>query len=313
MTLFDYLPGVSGADRDLALGHLAVHAQTVRVVCAIRDAGIDCVLLKGLGHELWLYPDRARPVSRDVDLLIEPSRLKLACETVLELGMAPAPDPVGPSPARWWHLRFLPVDGSRVPVELHGSFHFLEAPAERSWAVLSSGRERIELGGAMIDVPSVPARALLLALHVAAHGHDGGWAIEDLRRALSVVAFDEWRLAASLAGALDASAAFSSGLRVLPTGVRIADELGVPNPESTARSTFRMLEYATQPPLSGLARLLGAEMIPSPDRMRTWYPLARRGRGGLVAAHAIRLARLGLMSPRLLASWREARGAAGPR
>lgn len=310
---FDYLPGVSEAGREVALGHLAVQAQTLRVVCAIRDAGIDCVLLKGLGHELWLYPDRARPVSRDVDLLIEPGRLKLASETVLKLGMTPTPDPVAATPERWWHVRLLPMDGTRVPVELHQSFHFLESPVERSWALLTAGRDRIEVGGITIDVPAVPVRALMMALHVAAHGSAGQWAIEDLRRAFAVVALEEWRLAAGLAYELGASAAFSSGLRLLPEGAAIADGLCVPNPGSTPRATFRMLGYADQEPVAGLMRLLRAELVPSAHRMRTWYPLARRRRGGLVAAHAIRLARLGLESPRLLASWREARGAARPR
>ncbi len=306
------------ASRELALGHLAVQAQTVRVIRALQNAGIDCVLLKGVGHELWLYGDGARPVSRDVDVLIPPSQFDLACETISELGMRanrgqrrsgrPVPE-----------LRFVPSDRNGVPVEPHRSFHFVHAPAKRCWELLSTDSEQIELGGTPIDVPSVPARAALLALHAAYHRDAGKWVIEDLRRALAVVSLDDWRRAARLSDELRASAAFSSGLRLLRPGAAIADALGLvrsDDPElllygqSATEPSIRMVHYAGQPPLTGFSRLLGAELIPPADRMRTWYPLARRGRGGLALAYAARLARLGLTSPLLIANWRQARGAA---
>jgi Uncharacterised nucleotidyltransferase len=309
---------VRNSTREVALGHLALHAQTVRVVRAIRDAGVGCLLLKGIGHELWLYPDGARPISRDVDVLIEPGALQRACEAVVELGMRPSRDQLGP--LREEHeLRFEPADGSRPFVELHRSFGFLDAPPERRWMLLTTDADQIEVAGEQIDVPSVPVRALLLVLHVARHGRGGDWAIEDLRRALDVVALDEWQRAAGLAGALGASAAFSSGLQLLPAGIELADVLGLVKPEDPALRlhqqsalgpALRMTEYAGEPALPGLARLLSAELIPPADRMRTWYPLARRGPRGLVAARVVRLARLGSASPRLLANWRQARAAA---
>jgi Uncharacterised nucleotidyltransferase len=308
---------VSNTSREVALGHLALHAQTVRVVRAIRDAGAGCLLLKGIGHELWLYPDGARPISRDVDVLIEPGKLQRAREAVVRLGMQPSRDELGP--LREEHeLRFEPADGSRPFVELHNSFGFLEAPPERRWALLTADGDQIEVGGEQIDVPSVPARALLLVLHVARHGRAGDWAIEDLRRALDVVSLDEWQRAAGLAGALGASAAFSSGLQLLPAGIELADALGLVEPEdpslrlhrqSASRWALRMTEYAHEPAFPGLAHLLRAELIPPAQRMRTWYPLARRGWRGLVAAHVVRLGRFGLTSPWLLANWRQARAA----
>jgi Uncharacterised nucleotidyltransferase len=315
---FSYLPGVSNAGRELALGHLAVQAETIRAVSAIRDARIAYLLLKGIGLDLWLYPDAARPVSRDIDVLIAPEQFELACETVRALGTIVDGHQRGlrkPVP----EVRFVPDARGGVPIELHRSFHFVHAPVTRCWTLLTADKEQIEVAGTPIDVPSVPARACLLALHATYHGPAGEWAIEDLRRALGVVSIDDWRRAASLSCELGASAAFASGLRLLPAGAEVADTLELapaddPALRLHARSanppTFRMLGYATQRPLLGLARLLGAELIPSADRMRTWYPLARRGRGGLAAAHAARVGRLGLTTPRLLASWREARSAA---
>ncbi len=278
---------MSDASRELALGHLAVQAQTVRAVKALRGAGVDCILLKGIGHELWLYGDGDRRASRDVDVLVGPMQFDLACETVLALGMRLERGqrlPAKPVP----ELRFMPTDRTGTPVELHRSFHFVHAPAESCWALLSADREQIEVGGMQIDVPSVPVRCALLALHVAFHRDDGEWAIEDLRRALSAVPLDEWQRAADLADELGAWAAFSSGLRLLSDGAAVADALGLASPDdpelilyaqSATDRSVRMLRYAGPRSLTGLARLLGAELIPPADRMRIWYPLARRGRG----------------------------------
>jgi hypothetical protein len=291
------------------MGHLAVHAQTVRVVKAVRDAGVDCILLKGVSYEQWLYHDGARPVSRDVDLLVALERFELARSAVAGLGMEATDDP----------CLFLPSEPGSVRVELHATFHFVGVPAGSFWTVMAANRDQLEVGGVLIDVPSVPARAVLLALHAAFHGRDGHWALEDLRRALEVVSLDEWTRAASLAGELDASAGFAGGLRLLPAGARLADALGLRTPddpavllraESANLMTFRMLDYAGEPRLAGLARLVGAELFPASDRMRACYPIARRGHTGLVAAHVARLTRLALTSPLLIARWRQARRAA---
>lgn len=313
-----YLSGVSDAGREMAMRHLAVHAQTLRVIKALHDSRVDCVLLKGIGHERWLYPDEARPVSQDVDVLVEPNQFDRACATVSALGMRLDRDPRQPERhAR--ELKFVPAHAGGVPVELHPSFHFLNAPPERCWALLAAEREWIDLGGMRIAVPSVPARASLTALHAAFHGRAGRWTIEDLRRALLVVSLEDWRRAACLARDLGAPTAFASGLRLLPAGAEIADALGIAKPDdptlvlhgqSAAEPAFRMLEYVGDSPVPGLVRLLGVELIPPPDLMRTWYPIARRGRRGLLAAHVARLLRLGLISPRLLSNWRQARAAA---
>ncbi len=315
---FGYPDVVNDAGLQLVLGRLTAHARTARLVRALREAGVDCLLLKGISHELWLYPDGERPLSGDIDVLIAPSHLDAACEAVSRLGMREARDPLGPR-REGLELRYLPRDGTGMPVELHQSFHFVRAPIAHCWSVLSSGREQIEVGGVPIDIPALPARAALLGLHAADHGVAGGWVIEDLRRAIRVLSLTEWQLAAEVAAELDALAPFSSGLRMVPAGATIADSLGLDKPDHPAlllrgRSapdpSIRMLEYADRSSPAGLARLLANEVFPFGDQMRTWYPLARRGRRGLVAAHAVRLARLAMSSPELVSSWRQARTAA---
>jgi hypothetical protein len=301
--------------RNSALDHLASQRQAVRAVNALRRAGVACLLLKGISHERWLYSDGARLVSRDVDLIVPCSQLDVASEAIMRLGMRPYRDEVGPRRHRL-DLLFMPSDQTGVPVELHTSFHFLTATPERCWALLSTDSDSIEIGGTRIDVPSVPARALLLSLHAAAHGRSGAWAIEDLRRAIGVVPLDSWRHAATLSKELGASAAFSGGLRMLQAGDEIADALGLAEPDdpalmlslqSSPRPAIPMVKYAYGRPLAAVARLLKSELIPPSDQMRTWYPMARRGRRGLAAAHATRLARLALQTPQLLVSWRQAR------
>jgi hypothetical protein len=234
-----------------------------------------------------------------------------------QLGLSLDRDPLGP-PVDRTHLVFMPDGWSGVPVELHTTFHFLSASRERCWTVLSTDRDSIEVGGARIDVPAVPVRALLLALHVTAHGRAGTWATEDLRRALSVLTLDDWRKAAELARDLGASDAFSVGLRVVPAGAGTADELGLGKPDdpslrlsvrSGSNRAFRMLDYAGLTPLAAVAGLLRSQVIPPSAQMRAWYPIARRGRRGLVVAHAARLGRLTAELPRLIAEWRQARDA----
>ena len=305
----------SGAARYLALRHLATQVQAVKSVEALRGAGVACLLLKGISHERWLYPNGDRPVSRDVDLLVAPSQLTLSSEAMARLGMELDGDPLGPR----WHplgIKFVPRAWPGVPVELHGSFRFLTAPADRCWALLSAGSEYIEVGQTRIDVPSVPARALLLSLHVVTHGRAGAWVIEDFTRALGLLPLDAWRMSATLADELGASEAFSAGLRVLPAGAEIADALGLPEPDdpalllslqSASIPARRMVDYAHGNPLTALARLLKSQLIPAPDQMRTWYPTARRGRRGLAVAHAARLWRLARETPQLVADWRQAR------
>lgn len=282
---------------------------------ALRGAGIDCLLLKGIGYELWLYPDGGRPLSRDVDLLVGPTQLSAAGAVVAQLGMRVHRHPLGP-PMDGAHLRFVPSDRAGMPVELHTTFHFLTASEERCWTVLSTDRDWIEVGATRIDVPAVPVRALLLALHVTAHGRAGTWAIEDLRRAIGLLPLDDWRQAAALAKQLGASTAFSAGLRVLPAGAEIADMLGLAKPDdpalllslqSASLPAYRMLRYAGGFPVSAFARLLGSQLFPPSDQMRTWYPIARRGRRGLVTAHAARLVRLALQTSQLVADWHQAR------
>lgn len=306
---------MNDAGRELVLARLAQHAQTARLVRALRKADVDCLLLKGISHELWLYPDGARPPSRDIDVLIAPSRLEEACEALLALGMREARDSLGPR-RHGLELRYLSPDVLGVPVELHQSFHFVGAPDAVCWAVLAAGRDQMELGGVPIDIPSLPARAALVALHAASHGVAGEWVIEDLRRAIRAVSLGDWQLAANVADELDAVAAFSSGLRIIPAGAPVADSLGLGgrddpmlrlHAQSAPDPSIRMLDYTGRSSLAGLARMLGNELVPPVDQMRTWYPIARRGRRGLAAAHAARLARLAWISPELVSSWRQAR------
>jgi hypothetical protein len=302
----------------MAIRHVISRAHTVRTVTSLRGAGVDCLLLKGVSHEDWLFPDGKRPLSRDVDLLVAPNRLQAAWQVLEQLGMSPDRDPVGPLRDKA-ELRFVSAERTHVPVELHTTFHFATVSRERCWQVLSADRDSIALAGVRIDVPGVPARALLLASHVVAHGVPGEWVVEDLRRALGLLTIDDWRHAAALGRELGASRAFSLGLRVLPAGRDIAEGLGLPDPDDPTLQfrlrrgyapTLKMVGYAHGTQVGSLARLLNAELIPRSEQMRTWYPLARQGRRGLVAAHVARLARLAGHAPALVADWRRARDAA---
>src|SRR5262249_10236269 len=126
----------------------------------------------------------------------------------------------------------------------------------------------------------------------------------------------EWSAAASLARDLDATEAFAAGLRLTPTGRRLADELGLPVAASVdtllrARSAVPPAEgmerLARTPGTAAKLRLLGREIVPSPEFIRAWWPPARRGRLWLAAGYARRPVWLAVKVVPATRAWRRAR------
>jgi hypothetical protein len=151
-----------------------------------------------------------------------------------------------------------------------------------------------ELGGASVEVPRADARLLLLALHAAQHGAREPQPLRDLARALDIGTRAEWRDAASLATPLGAEAAFAAGLGLLEPGQTLREEFRLsasPTVESALRATTAPaltlgLDWLVR--LPGVRARLGfvvRKAFPPAGFMRTWSPLARRGRLALAAAY----------------------------
>jgi putative nucleotidyltransferase-like protein len=266
---------------------------TAEVVTAFRAKGIESILLKGPAIAQWLYDEGALRPYADCDLLVPPDDF-VRGETVLaDLGFErEGLDTIPgdwPKHARTWYRD----DGGNV--DLHRTFVGVGVTDAQLWEQFSSRTEIMKVAGTDVRVLSKPGRALVLTLHAAKDGARVGKARHDLGHALERVPLEVWREAAALAVRLEASPAFAAGLRLVLDGRRLADELGLPSeiPMETAlrqrggAPPFAVgIEWlATTPGVMRKVALIGRKLLPPSAFMRSWSPLARRGRLGLALAY----------------------------
>ena len=298
----------------------AMHALNVDRVSAeiterLEAEDIEVLLVKGPVIGAWLYPGEVRPYG-DSDLVVRQCDWARAVALLQSLGfrdfLGPLEHPRMESHAGTGFLR----GGDNV--DLHSTLPGLDADPERVWSALFDSSEGMDIGGRRIRVPARPAILLHVALH-AVH-HVDGKPIADLHRALAIATDDEWRAAASLANGLNGLPAFASGLRLAPDGERLVTRLGLGH----AGSVHFDLRTAQVPLAEGLDKLLAAdvtlreratiiarELVPNPEFMRWWSPLARRGRRGLVASYPWRWAWLLAKAPAAFTTRRRIRRARG--
>jgi hypothetical protein len=199
-----------------------------------------------------------------------------------------------------------------------------EVPAapELVWERLSADARTIEVAGAKIDVPGPAGLALIVVLHAVVNGIEVAKSSEDLRRALERADFATWQAACGLADELGAAEAFAVGLRLAPQGRQLADRLGLPTPTSrrlllsasSAPDTAAGIEWLVSTPgFAGRLRLLLAELVPSREFMRLWFPLSRRHRWGMALAYIWRPIWLAAKLPGGLRAWLRVTAATAPR
>ncbi len=289
---------------------LGLDVALAEIVQALAARGLRSVLLKGPAIASWLYDEPSQRTYGDIDLLVDPMTFDRAEAVVAERGFASAPEPVAFYHSVWRR-------GGRVPttLELHHSLYWTRCPEALVWSELSTGTDEIMVAGTPVAVLGVSARLLLVSLHAAQHGRAHKQSLADLERALNRVEPSEWKAAAQLSLRLGAIEPFGAGLRLHPAGTRIADALAIP----LTGSRELMLRLATPPDtamgverLASAAgmwcrlRLLAAECVPSPEFMRIWQPLARRGRLGLALAYLWRPLWLLSKAPAGFRAWRQA-------
>lgn len=280
----------------------------------LREAGVEALLVKGPVIGDWLYAGDVRPYG-DSDLLVPARGWESATQALERTGFhevlgGTAEHPRMDSAASKAFAR------GTDNVDLHRSLDGLRAPAERVWERFARDAITQRIGGREVRVPSRPLVLMHIALHAAHHG-DAEKVLEDLRRGLEHAGAGQWREAADAAGALDGLPAFASGLRRLPEGAALADALGL-----AQRSVRHDIRAANVPIAEGVHELLssglstrergalvGRELVPRPAFMRWWSPVARRGRGGLLASYPIRWAWLVARAPAALRAVRAARRA----
>jgi len=301
----DNLPA---ARRLAAARTLAVDRVTAEVVRALRKGGIDPILLKGPALEAWTCEDeRPRPYV-DSDLLVAPDVLE-STQGVLrslrfEQRLSVDETPGGRRTSMHWTRR-----GDGAEIDLHVALTGVDVAPEMLWAELDSRTVKLSVAGEAVRILAGPARALHVSLHAAQHGPQFPGPLRDLRCALELVAPAVWEEAAELAARLDAVPAFAVGLRLQPEGAVVAARLDLQrptSPETVLRAqgsvplALGVEAFRRLPGWRPRARMLIDELTPSPEFMRLWSGLARRGRVGLVAAYLWRPIWLLALLPRAL-------------
>lgn len=302
----------------LAMHSLAVDRDAAQIVEALRRAGLETVLLKGGTLAEWLYGQGEEVRSYgDTDVLVDPACYEQAERVLAAEGFEPAePEEWGTSEfqphARAWRHR-----ERRTLVDLHRALPGLrDAAPERVWAELRHHRDTQRLGGLEVTVLDVPARLLLVVLHLRHHAlyehHEQptAKAARDLERAVAVAGEDEWRAAMTLAERLGAGAQFAEGLRMDERGAVLAEGLGTLDRDLLSRTG----PGSATPLVIGFERLARAEgvraklalavreVVPPRSQMRYDSRLARRGGWlGLLIAY---VRRVGHVARYALPSWR---------
>lgn len=270
-------------------------------------AGVPCVLLKGRAFAELFYGDGAPRPYCDCDLLVAPTLSGAASAVLSGLGF----DAMDRAP----HSRAWCRETDGVWVDLHHSLPQLEADPADVWAILWRRATSIIVGGSPTRVLDPAASGLLASLHLAHHGADAAGPREDLARAIDQLAGDCWDDAANLARELGAAAAMGTGLRLLPTGIAIAERLDLP----WAPSAYVLLNWgapweatvwealASTHSARARASLLARFLAPTPDFLRQRSALARRGPRGMALAYAVRPFLLAARAGWSFGPWRRAR------
>jgi hypothetical protein len=272
--------------------------------------------LRGPAIAHWLYPPGIERQYIDVDLLVPVVRFDDAEAVLRGLGFARSPlEPElrgdRPRYAHTW------VDGrTRVMVDLHRTLAGVRGAPARLWEEISQATESLRVARSRMEMPGPAGRTLVVGLNAAQHGRRDPRSLTDLRLALVVAPATTWAEAAAMARRVEAEEAFSAGLRLVPEGAGLADELGL-----TARRSVATQLRTQSAPEAALAfdwfvrevgvrdgiRIAARKAVPSVAFICAWSPLARKGRIGLAAAYVWRPLWLLGQSVVALRAWMRAR------
>lgn len=318
-----HAPEAAGAKRDLdtpfipdwvrQVGqNMRVDVVTAEVVQALRADGIRSILLKGPATVRLLFGEEVPRPYGDVDLLVRPDAP--AEEVLRRLGFVREVELVVHD---WPELGVVwSRESDGAVVDLHRSFFGIGVERREAWTVLTERTESIEVGGVGVEVLRVPARALVIGLHAAAHGRGFPKALDDLHRAMAQLGLEVWSETARLAEQLKASSALASGLRILPEGQQLADQLGLPK----RTSAELVIRASGEPKLSlayeRLARLQGirvramyvfAKLMPPESVLRSWGKMYAPGTLNLTELYLRRVTRLARRFIPAYLAWRRAK------
>lgn len=147
--------------------------EVARITAALETAKIRYLLVKGIALSIQLYGDPVVRGGRDIDIWIDPGRMRDAEAIVAQLGYvlpihAPPKEPAGAVPPKesgWVHAE------SRILVELHD--RLTENREILPWAFddVWAARETVSIAGR--PAPTMPRARL--PVYLAVHGARSGW------------------------------------------------------------------------------------------------------------------------------------------
>jgi hypothetical protein len=305
---------------EAAAQRLRIDYAAAEVLRAFDAAGIESIVLKGAPLVRWLYDEGDRRAYADCDLLVPPDQFDAASGVLAELGFEAELDER--EMPDWWREHGVEWrrESDRTAIDLHRTLAGARADPAHVWHVLAQRTEPVELAGRPARSLDTAGLALQLALHAAQHGgltrH-----VEELELALGRAPVETWREAAALARELGAGPAFAEGLRFTPSGPALAERLDLAV-DSSVEAQLRAkgfaepltIEQFARADAAGRASMIRHKLFPPATFMRSWSPLAARGRAGLLLAYLWRPFWLLRRLPRAFRQWREARkGTAAPR
>lgn len=289
---------------------MLVDHTTLEVVGALRDAGIEPVLLKGPAIARWLYEQPGERTYDDADLLVAPDAFARAEQVLAELGFVrgeepprDVPLPAGQRP----HADTWSRGGDGVDVDLHRCLHHTEhVPAQDVWDEVWRDHATLDVFDAEVSVPSIRVRALHVVLHLQPKDVPGTRAWTDLERAVERVDLGDWVGAVDLAEQFGIRAEVGALLALVDGGPELAGHLSL----GTTPPDVLLQEHRRHAPaIPHLARRVQgrspAEAVrvvagkASPARVRAVSAPDEHGRTSLVRAYAHQLARL----PGALRDW----------
>lgn len=298
---------------DLVAGEVSV---------ALAAAGVDSMLIKGAATAKRLYTDGTSRPYVDCDLLVAPADVARSERVLAELGFGRGYDedaglkPVGAHAHAWRRER----DDARV--DLHWSLFGVAAPPERLWQAFRARARTERIGGRELAVPDDATLALVVALHLAAHGtYDGPKPLADARRAVAQLDEDTWRSAARMASDLGTGRRLGAAVR-LAGGDALADRLGLDDDPTWRalvddpggmRRAVAIEELARASGWRERLWLLRRSVLPPRATLEFKQPwVADYGPVRMAGVHARRLAGLAMSAPAILLAWRRGRSRARP-
>lgn len=168
----DLLEALAGSYHECAARNLAHAAALEEILAALRDAGVEVMVLKGAALAESVYGSLALRPMIDLDVLVRAADLATAEEVMEGLGYTPPPGALPAAYYRGNHIH-IPYQSRRrdVKVDLHHSLQedvgWLQPDLEEIWR----GARRRRLAGTEALVMGLEDLLLYLCLHLDKHGY----------------------------------------------------------------------------------------------------------------------------------------------